>query len=338
MKVAIIGAGRMGLRHVQIAKQLGLEVVGLCDAQPTALARAAEQGLVSEAHLFTDARTMLEQSRPASVVIATTAPSHCEYTSLAAELGVRAILCEKPMAVSLAQCDRMITICRQHDVRLAVNHQMRFMEQYTEPKRLTACAAFGGLKSVTVLGGNFGLAMNGTHYFEMFRYLTGEAPVEVVAWLSPERVPNPRGPQFQDRAGCIRLRTDSGVRFYLDASFDQGHGYQVFYAGPFGQLAVDEATGEMRLNQRAAAHRSQPSTRYLMPFEVVRQQVQPADIIGPTRAVLEALLAGVNYPTGEDGRLAVHVLSAAHLSDERGNLPVRLDDPGIDHEREFPWA
>ena len=60
---------------------------------------------------------------------------------------------------------------------LAVNHQMRFMEQYLTPKAIIEGDAFGGLTSVTVVGGNFGLSMNALHYFEMFRFMTGERRV-----------------------------------------------------------------------------------------------------------------------------------------------------------------
>jgi len=337
-KVAVIGTGRMGRRHIQVIRSLGLELVGVCDTQPASLALAANEEGVPEALHFSDARALLERTCPDCVVVATTAPTHCDYVCMAAVYGATAILCEKPLATSLTECDRMIDVCSQYGARLAVNHQMRFMQQYTEAKRITSTEGFGGLKGVTVIAGNFGLAMNGTHYFEMFRYLTGEAPVEVSAWFSRERLANPRGPQFEDRAGCVRLTTESGARFYIDASQDQGHGFQVHYSGRYGQLTVDEATGEMRLSQRDAEHRAQPTTRYLMPYKITRGQVEPADVIAPTRAVLEALLKGTDYPTGEDGRLAVHTLIAAHLSDERGGQPVRLDDLGISRERTFPWA
>jgi len=328
----------MGLRHVQVVQALGLNLVGLSDVQPAALARALQETQVPTDRHFTDVRVMLERTRPELVVVATTAPTHTEFTCLAAEYGARAILCEKPMATSLKDCDRMIETCRRHGTRLAVNHQMRFMEQYTKPRQLVTDPAFGGLASITVLAGNFGLAMNGSHYLEMFRFMAGESPEEVSAWFSAETVSNPRGPQFLDRAGCLRAVTARGVRFYLDASSDQGHGFQSIYAGRFGQLVVDEATGEMRLTQREAAHREQPTTRYLMPFEVRQLRVQPADAVAPTRAVLAALLAGENFPSGEDGRRVVQLLVAAHVSDEQQHRAVRLDEAAVASARTFPWA
>src|SRR6478736_5636892 len=126
---------------------------------------------------------MIERTRPELLVVSTTAPSHADLVCLGARNGAKAILCEKPMAVSLAECDRMIEACAASNTRLAVNHQMRFMQQYTRAKEIVEDASFGGLASATVVAGNFGMAMNGSHYFEMFRYLTDEMPAEVSAWF-----------------------------------------------------------------------------------------------------------------------------------------------------------
>ena len=328
----------MGQRHLQVASSLQLEIVGICDAVTEALTAAGEEHGVSADRRFTDFGALTEAVRPECVVVATHAPSHCDYVCAAAAAGAKRILCEKPMGVSLAECDRMISACREHGARLAVNHQMRFMAQYIEPKRIVSSDAFGGLSSVTVVAGNFGMAMNGTHYFEMFRYLTDESPKDASAWFSADRLPNPRGPQFEDRAGSVRLTTATGKRFYMEIGSDQGHGMLVVYAGPYGRLVVDELAGEMRLTVRREEHRAEPTSRYGMPWTDSTCRIEPADSVAPTRQVLQALLAGSDYPTGEDGRLAVAALAAAYLSDERDHVPVALDDPTLSVDRVFPWA
>lgn len=334
----IIGAGRMGRRHVDVVRRVGLEMAGIADASREALAQASSEGRLPETLLHDDAVRMLHDLRPDCVVIATTAPSHCEYTRHAVEAGARFVLCEKPMATSLARCDEMIDLCRRHGVSLAINHQMRFMEQYTRPRHLLESEALGGLRSINVVAGNFGLAMNGTHYFEMFRYMTGASAVEVSAWFSPEVVPNPRGPQFEDCAGVVRAVTADGRRFFLDASFDQGHGVQVTYAARAGMIWVDELAGKMRVVARRAEYRELPTTRYGMPWEEESTSVAPADVIAPSQAVLRALVEGKNHPSGEDGRLAVAVLVAAHVSHASGGVPIRLDDAALPVDRTFAWA
>ena len=326
----------MGRRHMQVVLDSGLELVGVVDADPAALDLPAEIPIPRERR-FTD----LDQAlglRPDCVIVATTATSHAGYTCRAAEAGARFILCEKPMATSLADCDRMIESCRIHGARLAINHQMRFMEQYTTARQITSGEAFGGLASVLVAAGNFGMAMNGTHYFEMFRYLSGEPPASVSAWFSPSSVPNPRGPQYEDRAGSARVTTASGKRLYLEVGDDQGHGVTVLYSGRHGQLLIDEMHGEARLSVREEQYRELPTTRYAMPAVRESWAIRPADALEPTRAVLQALLAGEDVPTGEDGRSAVATLIAAYISSENGGLVVEVVDGNLPEDRVFPWA
>lgn len=337
MKTVVLGTGRMGRRHIQVVRELGLNLVGIYDQSPDSLALTEkEQGVPSSIH-FTSLEKLLGETRPECVIVSTTAPSHCEFTCRAAASGARFILCEKPMAVSLEECDRMLEACRQQGTHLAINHQMRFMEQYTEPKRMIELPEFGGLSSITVVAGNFGMAMNGLHYLEMFRFMTGESPAEVAAWFSKNAVPNPRGPQFADAAGSLRAVTRSGKRFYMEIGDDMGHGMLVVYAGPFGRIEVDELAGIMRKAVREEQHRSLPSTRYGMPWRESTTKITLADSIAPSRAVLQALLSKSNYPTGAESRLAVAGLVAAYVSNETGHSPVNVDGK-LPQNRRFPWA
>src|SRR5260370_34776713 len=131
----------------------------------------------------------------------------------------------------------MINACKKNDGRLAINHQMRFMEQYTKAKKIIQSDAFGGLSSVTVVAGNMGMAMNGTHYFEMFRYMADEAPEVVTAWFSNEEDHNPSWTQFQDRDGSVRGTSASGKRFYMRIRDVQWPGIMALYTHPTRRLA-----------------------------------------------------------------------------------------------------
>lgn len=336
MKAAVIGVGRMGRRHVKVAQSLGLEIAGVCDVSEDSLAAAAAEASLPKVALYRDVGALLSGARPDVVIVATTGPTHAEYTIRAAESGAQFVLCEKPMATSLADCDRMIATCARRGTALAVNHPMRFMPQYVEAKKLLESEELGGLRSMTAICGNFGLAMNGTHYLEAFRFLTGERPAEIACWMSAERVPNPRGAEFEDRAGTLRVSTASGHRFLLEAAADQGHGLLVVYATPRGRLVNDQLAGSFQLTARKAEHRSAPTTRYDMSSEDRLIPVTPTDAFAPTRAVLSALLERKGAPSGEEGRLAVSTLVAGYVSHERGGLPVRLEDAPTD--RAFPWA
>ncbi len=337
MKTAILGVGRMGRRHIQVVRKLGLDLAGVYDVNQASLKLAQDEHGLADNVLFGDLDKLYAEAKPECLLIATTADVHCALTCMAAERGANYILVEKPMAVSLAECDKMLEACARYGVKLAVNHQMRFMEQYTEPKRLFSKEAFGGFTSMTVIAGNFGFAMNGTHYFEAFHFLADEEPIEVSAWFSQVKVPNPRGPQFTDRAGSIRAVTASGKRLYMELGADQGHGVRVIYAGRNGMITINEITGELILTVREDQYRSLPTTRYGMPAVNSQRTIPSADLIDTSAAVLSALLRDANSVSGEDGRRVVELLVAAYQSAEQGSIPVRLDSK-LDRDRIFPWA
>jgi predicted dehydrogenase len=337
-RAAIVGLGRMGLRHLEVLRELGFDVRGASDLRAEARVAAQEQFGLELGVLFEDAAAMLAAARPELLVVATTAPGHHPLVCLGARAGARLILCEKPMARSLAQCDEMIAACARVGAVLAVNHQMRYTEQCLLPKHLAASDALGGLTSMIVKAGNFGLANNGSHYVEMFGFVSGEAPRKVTAWLSPDKVPNPRGPEFEDRGGSLRIETASGKRFYLDAGAEQGHGIATTYLCRHGRIEVDELAGRLQVVSRLPEHRDAPTTRYGMPAETREQEIEPTSSTGPTRSLLEAMLRGEPIPDGAVGRATIEVLVAAQVSHDDGNRAVDLSTEALPRDREFPWA
>jgi predicted dehydrogenase len=338
MRAAVIGLGRMGLRHTEAITSLGMTVVGVADTDQQAQAAAQNGYGIGSSACFSDGAEMLRNVRPEALVIATTAPSHAPLVLAAAEAGVRYILCEKPMATSLRDAQEMVEACRRTGAVLAINHQMRFMEQYTRVKSLIGSEALGPLASVLVAASNFGLAMNGSHYFEMFRYVSGLSVDSVNAWFEDAKLANPRGTQFEDRSGRILARTADGVSMYLDFSVNAGNGVSVVYICRNGQIVVDELNGVMRVVTRKAEFRDLPTTRYGMPSDIHVENIAPADVVGPTKALWSALLDGRSFPDGEAGMHALACCVAAHVSHESGGSSVRVDDQSLPSTHQFKWA
>ncbi len=337
MKVCVIGTGRMGRRHIDAAKGLGFDVVGIFDPFKEAMELAVTGNSIPKENCYSDAVEMLNKLKPEGVVIASTAPSHAEHVIAAAKAGVKYIMCEKPMAVSMEECDQMISACKESVSVLGINHQMRFMDQYTEVKALCNTPDFGGILSVNVTSANFGLAMNGCHYFEMFRFITDEEISSVQFWADEQKVPNPRGPQYVDHSGQLRALTKSGKRLYIELGGDQGHGVQVVYGCKFGQIYVDELAGYMRAISRKSEFRDLPTTRYGMPADETIKKITPADVIGPTQSLWKAMLEKHNYPDGAAGRHALAALVAANVSGENQGSLTNIDLQ-LPHQRVFLWA
>lgn len=336
---ALIGAGRMGRAHALALRELGVELTAICDSRQAALETLGDEFNIPADMRFTSAKELFDRLGAIDIVsIATTADSHKEFTCLAAQAKCGNILCEKPMATRLEDCHAMIAACAASGTRLAINHQMRFMDQYLVVKEILDNGALGTLSSMTVVAGCFGLAMNGSHYIEAFRYLTGSEPVSATAWFSDTTLPNPRGPQFFDQAGEMRIVAANGQRLNLVIGPDQGHGMTVTYAGTYGHIFVDELQGEAIATTRKPEHREMPATRYGMPWDRETISFPQSDNVKPTKAVLAALAAGHNYPSGEEARLVVATLAACYRSAANGNVAVRLDALDEFASRTFPWA
>jgi predicted dehydrogenase len=335
----LVGAGRMGMAHLQAARNLGLHPTALCDMSEANREKAAVAAGLAADRLFADAAQLFVSHPDAElVVIATTADSHRTLVEQAAASGARHILCEKPMATSVADCDAMIAACDAAGSRLAINHQMRFMAQYTVVRDELTAGRLGPLSSMTVTAGCFGLAMNGSHYCEAFAWLTGSPIVSATAWFSGEPFNNPRGPRFFDQAGEMRFVSADGRRLLLNIGNDQGHGMTAMYATRFGHMFVDEFEGLAYVTARKPEHQQMPVTRYGMPWDRSERRFAQADNVGPTEAVMRALLAGADYPSGSDGRRVVAALAAAYKSAASGNMPVNVNELGDYSQQQFPWA
>ena len=108
---------------------------------------------------------------------------------------------------------------------------------------------------------------------------------QVQAWFDPGQLANPRGPQFEDRSGRLLAHSEAGPLLYIDFSAAAGWGLQVVYICRYGQIVVDELSGDMRVAARQAEFRDLPTTRYGMPADVRQTTIAPADTVAPTMAV-----------------------------------------------------
>src|SRR5437764_111186 len=101
-RAALIGCGGMGRYHLSSLQAIpGVETVACCDIDAERVARCADEFGVPGR--YADYREMFAGERIDLVAVATQARQHRDAVVAAAESGVAGILCEKPMALDLAE-------------------------------------------------------------------------------------------------------------------------------------------------------------------------------------------------------------------------------------------
>lgn len=331
----IIGFGRMGQRHAKALELLNVGSVRVFDCD-TSISNKTQYNIESVDRLSDN----LIKTTPDLVIISTNADTHLHYLSLCVKHKVPYILCEKPLCRSVAELEEIQLIQNNNpELRIAVNHQIRYFEPYSNLKKIVDSKKHGDLISINISAGNMGAAMNFTHYFELFRFLTNLYPSRVHGWLGTQSMVNPRGDNYSDFAGSVRVINDSGQFMTINSDERQGHGIIVTYAFERAQLVMDEIAGIAYCSSRMKDYHDFPSSRYGCPADNHILRFGVKSVIDGTAALLRAMLSNGSYPTLEDGIMTVKTLMGALHSSYNGNIGVSLSNTEFASERsEYAWA
>jgi len=189
IKAAIVGLGRIAslleedsLREKPcthagaISANLDCGLVAGCDIDEERRQLFARKWQVP---VYADASEMLRAHKPEILAIATHPDSHYHYCRLAAGLGVRALICEKPLAGNLGE-GRKIARLAENGLAIITNHERRYSEDYIRAKAVLASGKLGGLLSVRAvlyMGKTKRLLdvlwHDGTHLVDAIMFLTG---------------------------------------------------------------------------------------------------------------------------------------------------------------------
>ena len=201
---------------------------------------------------YTDYREMLDKEQPDILCIATRPVNHTEIVVFAAEHGVKAMYCEKPLCCSMAEADAMLDVCEKHGVKFNYGTNRRFVPLFWRMRELIDNGSLGDLQSVTAHSSSvaqWGL----THAADMLLYLAQDSEIEFVqGHITCDET------DFDDN----RLDTDppinmgyvqfkNGVRGYVLT----GSGYEFEVSGSEGRLRTINDTGALSWRKFMGEHK-----------------------------------------------------------------------------------
>jgi predicted dehydrogenase len=325
LKVAVVGLGAGRMHLASLAKRHDVKIVAVCDIIKEVADKFAA---AHRARAFTDMATMLQEARPEAISLCTPPSLHAAQTELAASRGVH-VLCEKPMAGRVGDCERMIAAAERAGVTLMIAQKKRFHPFYAYLKAQTQ-KEWGPILWAQVrfaLGrvekdwfwkegdGGGPLVENSVHVFDLMRYLMGD--VEKVFAFGGTLFMNHRAPQIDAAAATLKF-VSGGI-----AGLSVGYGSewpmareQMAFATP--KIVVDCDGGFDRPNVFRGCYRDNPAKPLCLDFP------STADFAG-FDAEIDHFLACVRegrepIAPGRDGKEAVRLCLAVKESVRTGRV------------------
>ncbi len=336
--VCVIGSGRAGMIHARnfAGRTTGAELVALVDSRKEAVEESCRELGVKTA--YQDYRQALADQRVHAVVVVVPTVLHKDIVVAAARAG-KHVLCEKPMAMTPAECDQMIHACGSAGVKLQIGFMRRFDDGFVSARRRIDAGEIGDVvlvKSLThgpsvpqewmydIKASNGPLAEVNSHDIDTLRWFAASEIVEVYAIGGNFRCPQAREkyPDFYDNVSMV-CRFADGRQGFIDGAVSVGYGYdaRVEIVGTKGVMFLGriEQDGVVACSTGAGIVRSfVPSWRNLF-MEAY---------LGEDQAFVDAISSGTEPRVrGIDGRMAVAVVNAGNRSIVE-KRPVAVEQAG----------
>lgn len=273
MKVLVLGAGRMGIRHcLGVLKVSEINELVVADINKEALSNAKTQldnknPATKIQYVLLDEIAKVE--RADIIIIAATAGNRKETCEKLLKLNPKYFLVEKPLGQSMKQVNDLVEFFEnQKDIKAFVNLNTRLYPAYQKLKKeIQELPQFKGPLTFSINTGTVGIGANGIHYVDLIKFLTDAVSIKVKhASIDDNLIPSGRGPQFGDFGGfCVMEYSDAKGKKLCTAHLILGS--QSTALGPWeivgsnGRILIDEFE-QTRFNKYRKADSELPVQRY----------------------------------------------------------------------------
>ncbi len=259
-RIAIVGCGRISQVHLHtIVNEPTAKLLAVADVDKKAAESTAEAFGVEA---FLDVRQMLEKSKPDGLIICTPPNTHREIAEYALGAGAH-VLCEKPLAHTIAEANAMVQASGQNDRVLMMASKFRYMQDIVRAKNIIESGILGEIvlfenefcsrvdmknrwnAKHEVSGGGV-LIDNGSHSVDIVRYLLG--PIDNV-----QAIFGKRWQQLEVEDTCrVFVRSGDGTMASIDLSWSihKENPYFIHVYGTAGTLEIGWKASRYRQSEK----------------------------------------------------------------------------------------
>ena len=338
LKFALFGCGFWSQFQIGAWKELeGAECVALYNRTKSKAEALAQRFGIPR--VYDDAEELLKNEQLDFIDIVTDVDTHEKFTLLGAKYGLD-VICQKPLAPSLEAAKRMMEATKKAGVRFYVHENYRWQPQFRRVKEildsgvignafrcetafLTAFPLFETQPFLAELE-EFALTDQGSHQFDVLRYLFGEA--ETIYCEKQTVNPTIKG---EDVTTSI-LKMRNGVVCIQKISFSSPLEKEIF---PQTTLLIEGDKGSIRLDAEFEISITTPSgtTKEVVPmrsypWQTDRLKPEPPSIVDINQNILNDMLGlGKAENTGDDNFETVRLVWAAYQSANKGKV-IKLSE------------
>jgi len=333
--ICVIGSGRAGMIHARnfAGRTARVRLAALADPHAPTL-QEAQRDLEVETG-YADYKDALADPKINAVVVVTPTSLHKDIVLEAARAG-KHVLCEKPMAMDVRECDEMIAACNAAKVKLQIGFMRRYDDSFLAAKERVDGGEIGGVvlvKSVTrgpsvpqewmydIRKSNGPLAEVNSHDIDAVRWFAGSEIDEVYALGGNFRCPQAavKYPDFYDNVAMV-CRFENGTQGMIDGAASVGYGYdaRMEIVGTSGVVFVGRKEQDFVVSCSTAKGIVQPFVKSWRTLFTEAYAAEDQDFVDCILEDREPRVRGI------DGRMAVAVVNAGNRSIAE-RTPVRVE-------------
>ncbi|WP_062105831.1 Gfo/Idh/MocA family protein [Bacillus niameyensis] len=329
MKIAVVGSGKLGQRHLDKWQKIeGVTVVGLVARNSEKLNKVAEKYGVQP---FTSLEELLTATDVQVIDVCTPTDTHVELVKKAAN-AKKHVICEKPLALTSAEAIEMINVCKENNVQLLVGHTLRFFPEYANAREQVKNGLIGNPGVIRLIRGvpypsertwyadesrSGGLFLDlGTHEFDWLCWTFGG-----VKRVMAKKVKHSSEEAGNMEYGFATLKMNDGTIAYVELSWAEPKFQASFeLTGDKGMITYDyDQSFPLTVKLRSPNTESAPIPKSMMHKDPYERQFEH----------FVQCIQGNEDPvvTAEDALMAIQVAEAAVKSAQTGQ-PVTLSEGG----------
>jgi predicted dehydrogenase len=347
LRFAVIGLGHIAQAAVLPAfrhARSHVELTALVSGTRAKLKQLCRRYRVKHSASYADADKLFDSGVIDAVYIATPNTEHTEWVIRAAEAGLH-VLCEKPLATSVRDCERMIDACERNNVKLMTAYRLHFercnleVADLVRKKRIGEARYFDSQFSMQVKGGNIRTQSElgggpewdiGIYCQNAARYVFADEPTHV--WATASDSPDPRFAEIPETVHALLKFPGERIANFI-CSFGAADRSRYEIVGTKGSVVCDPAYEYAEgLGYELTIGEKKKKKKFAKSDQFAPELIYFADCVRRDRTP---------EPSGKEGLIDVAIIEAIHESIATGRwielaAPRKQQRPTLQQEIRRP--